>query len=160
MAAGKPPPDSAGTGAARSRRRPRRGGTGPLPGRLDVVERRLAALEADLAAALGRLVAELRTERLVVVDKAGAERIVGEVVGGHAELRLDLPGSSPPRRSSVLVFSSAPGREPGEAIGLQLWVEGDLALDLGVIRDLGGPWRLVKAMAMLPEPEHPPGRSR
>jgi hypothetical protein len=155
MAADKPPPEATGSGAGKrrtSRRGARPGRRGP-----GALEQRVAALEAGLAAALDRLGAELRTARLVVIDGSGAERIVGEVVDGTAELRLDLPGTAPPRRTSLLVFASPSGVEPGEAVGLQLWVGGELALDLGISRELGGPWRTVHAAAAAPEPEQRPG---
>lgn len=65
---------------------------------------------------------------MAVVDRDGAERIVGEV-GGHgtAELRMDLPGCLPGRRTSVLMFANPGdlvyGLPPG--VGMQLWLGGD-----------------------------------
>jgi hypothetical protein len=97
------------------------------------LEGRVERLEATIAA----LSEESRTRRLVVTDEAGKERIVGEVVGAAAELRLDLPGSQEARRTSVLVFAN-PGDEAtalGSGVGVQLWSVGNMVHELVVWGD-------------------------
>jgi hypothetical protein len=86
-------------------------------------------------------VSEVRTRRLVVEDERGVERIVAEVVDGGAELRLELGGRTPGRRSMVLLYSLDGDRELGAALGLQLWVDGNVAFECDLWRDLGGAWR-------------------
>jgi len=71
---------------------------------------------------------EVRTERLVVVDDRGNERIVGEVVaGGTAELRMDLPDRPPGLPASVMLFTNpgTPVYDLPPGIGVQVWVDGD-----------------------------------
>lgn len=98
------------------------------------LEGRLERLEAAQAA----LGAEIRTRRLVVTDGEGTDRIVGEVVGTTAELRLGLPGSPEGRRTSVLVFAN-PGDKAvalGCGVGLQVWLEGDVVHELAAWREM------------------------
>ena len=102
------------------------------------LEERIDALEN----ALDRIASELRTRRLVVVDEHGRERIVGEIVAGHCELRLDLPDLAAARRSSVLVYSSPERHELGEGVGLQVWAGGDAVWDVAAWRDGNGDWAL------------------
>jgi hypothetical protein len=62
----------------------------------------------EMVASLGR---EVRTRRLVIVDRQDDERIVGEVEpGGVAEFRLDLPGCPMGNRTSAMLFSN-PGTD-------------------------------------------------
>ena len=80
-----------------------------------------------LETAVAALAAEIQTRRLVVVDDRGRPRIVAEVVGSTAEVRLDLPGDGDQPAMSVLVFAN-PGDEAvglGPGVGVQLWVDGD-----------------------------------
>ena len=69
---------------------------------------------------------EVRTRRLVVIDRQDDERIVGEVEpDGTAELRLDLPGRPQGKRTSVMLFGN-PGADlfdlpPG--VGIHLWLD-------------------------------------
>lgn len=86
------------------------------------LESRIARLEAALA----RLSGDVRARRLVVTEDRDGQRIVAEVVGGTADLSVELPGCRPGRPSVVLVFAN-PGDEeflllPG--LGIQLWVDG------------------------------------
>lgn len=100
----------------------------------DNLEGRVERLEAAVAASNE----ETRTRRLVVTDEAGVERIVGEVVGTTAELRLDLPGSQDGRRTSLLVFAN-PGDEAtnlGSGVGVQVWLNGEAVDELSVWGDL------------------------
>lgn len=99
------------------------------------LEARVERLEAAVAASSE----ETRTRRLVVTDEAGKERIVGEVVGTTAELRLDLPGPQEDRRTSVLVFAN-PGDKAtnlGSGVGIQVWLNGEMVDELSVWRGLG-----------------------
>jgi hypothetical protein len=107
------------------------------------LDARIGALERALA----QLSLELRTRRLVVLDEHGSERIVGEIVAGHCELRLDLPGESATPRSSLLVYSSPERHELGEGVGLQLWAGGDTVWDLAVWREGNGTWVLRHSSA-------------
>lgn len=94
-----------------------------LTGRLERVEARLAGLSD-----------EVRTRRLAVVDANGAERLVGETTGTTAEWRLDLPRPEHSERTSLLLFAE-PGDEAHDlpaGIGIQLWVDGDVANELCV----------------------------
>ncbi|MBV9659895.1 MAG: hypothetical protein JO337_01920 [Acidimicrobiales bacterium] len=90
------------------------------------LQERVEALEARLAA----LDATMETRRLAVVDDQGHERLVAELVDGVAELRFDLPGPPPGRRTSLLLF--AVPRQPDwcAGLGVQLWVEGNLVEEM------------------------------
>lgn len=83
---------------------------------------RVAKLEAAVAA----FETEVRTRCLVVTDHHDAERIVGEVVGSTAEVRMDLPRQTDGERSSVLVFANPGDKRTGLApgVGVQLWIDG------------------------------------
>jgi hypothetical protein len=88
------------------------------------VEERLRRLEAFVL----RSGTEVRTRRLVVTDADDRERIIGEVVGTTAELRVDLPEGTTDGRSSVLCFANPgdPEMDLGWGLGVQLWVEGNI----------------------------------
>ena len=89
----------------------------------------------------GDLIPEVRTRRLVVVDDDGHERIVGEVVSGYAELRLDLPGTAPERSTSLLLFASdVRGNDQGPSLGFQLWIDGDSVLGFSAHEEGSGVW--------------------
>jgi hypothetical protein len=87
------------------------------------IDERLRRLERFVRRSRG----EVRTRRLVVTDVDGRDRIVGEVVGTTAELRLDLPTETTDGRSSVLCFANPgdPEVDLGWGLGVQLWVNGD-----------------------------------
>lgn len=116
----------------------------PGRGRWWRLSRRVTALE--------RLVAttseELRTRRLVVVDRDGAERIVGAVVDGTAELSVVL-GDPPPHRTGVVLFASPPSPLTDAGIGLQVWAEGDAQGELASWSDRGG-WRTAVFLQRAP----------
>jgi hypothetical protein len=105
----------------------------------------------DVELALRALRAEVRTRRLVVEGGEGGEgtaRIVGDVVDGTAELRLELPGGRPGRRSAVVLFATPAGAAGaggryglGPALGLQLWAEGDALCEIDAWPDADGRWR-------------------
>ena len=108
------------------------------------VERRLAAAER-LLADLGR---ELRTQRIVVHDEEGRERIVAEVVCDTAELRVELGDQAPVERTAVVLVASplVAGRDAGDvgmgpAIALQLWTEGETTVGLEAWPGEDGRWR-------------------
>ena len=88
------------------------------------IEERLRRLEAFMLTPPE----EIRTQRLVVTDADGRDRIVAEVVGTTAELRVDLPEGTTDGRSSVLCFANPgdPELHLGWGLGVQLWVEGDI----------------------------------
>lgn len=107
------------------------------------VETRLRALEEAVAGQRG----EIRTRRLVVTDERDDERVVAEVVGTTAELRVQLPpplgGGAP--GAAVVAFASpaAPGRPggtDGDAIGLQVWAAGDALVELEARPGGAGSW--------------------
>lgn len=86
------------------------------------------------------VLAEVRTRRLVVVDDHGDERIVGEVVNGQAELRVQL--RSPTGRSTAVLLYAAPDGDttpPGPGLGLQLWAEGGARVEVNLWAD-GDRW--------------------
>jgi hypothetical protein len=90
---------------------------GALADRMQQMEERVAGMGE-----------EVRTRRLVVIDRQDDERIVGEVgPDGTSELRLDLPGRPRGKRTSVMLFGN-PGTElfdlpPG--VGIHLWLDGE-----------------------------------
>lgn len=65
---------------------------------------------------------EIRTRRLAVVDDAGNERAIIELVHGHIELRL-LSGDTT-NECEVLVFAGAQVAGTA-AVGVELWVNGN-----------------------------------
>jgi hypothetical protein len=102
------------------------GGPPDAPARVPALEARLAALEARLAA----LADEVRTRRVALVGDGDQERLVAEVVAGVTELRLDLPGCPPGRRTSLLVFAAPEQPDWCAGLGVQLWVGGNLVDEL------------------------------
>lgn len=83
---------------------------------------------------------ELRAQRLVVTDADDRERIVGEVVGGHAELRVALGAAGVHPEACVLVYA---GTDPdlGPAIGIQLWSNGNALAEVNAWRAGYGDWQ-------------------
>lgn len=112
-----------------------------LPARLERVEGRLLILEGRLAG----LRDEIRTRQLIVVDDEDHPRIVGEVFGDVAELRLELPGALGEPGPELLLFAIArthPGRdELGPALGLQLRSADGALFELDAWPDGHGVWR-------------------
>lgn len=95
------------------------------------LEGRVRRME-ETVAGLGR---EVRTRRLVIVDRRDDERIVGEVEpGGVAELRLDLPGRPQGNRTSVLLFSNpgTPVYDLPPGTGVHLWLDGEAVEEFDV----------------------------
>ena len=96
---------------------------------------------------------EVRTRRLVVTDDSGSARVVVEVTGGTAELRMAVEqdrrraGHSRGRTAVVLHAGvDAGGSRPQEAalgalMGLQLWADGDAIAELDAWPDADGRWR-------------------
>lgn len=100
------------------------------------LESRVAELERSVRAAGD----EVRTRRLAVVDRDGGERVVAEVVDGHAEVRLAVPGAPAGRASLAVVFATPDDGGLGTGVGLQLWGDGDAVLELCAWR-VEGRWR-------------------
>ena len=119
---------------------------------------RLAALERSVRA----MADEIRTRRLVVVDDRGRARLVTEVVGETAELRLELPNGPPGDRATVP--DDGDGSHPGEsraavvlhatpatvdgpddglgpAVGIQLWADGDSVVEIDSWPGPDGRWQ-------------------
>ncbi len=94
---------------------------------------------------------EVRTRRLVVVDAAGSPRITGEVTETEvAELRLELPASSP-ERASVLLFANPGDAAEGPTVGVQLWTGSDAFAELNLWRE-GNRWRAASYVEADTEP--------
>jgi hypothetical protein len=104
----------------------------------------LAARVVRLEGTVEALGLELRTRKLVVVDRAGMPRITAEVVDGVAELRVELGSSPGAAMPAVLVFAAAGGMPGGAtfdpAIGVQLWADGDGLVELAASPDADGRW--------------------
>lgn len=83
---------------------------------------------------------EMRIRRLVVVDDAGRERIVAEVLAdGTAELRVIVPDAPPGRTSGVtLVAGEAEGS--GTIVSVHVAGDGDTQAEVYARRDAES-WR-------------------
>jgi hypothetical protein len=97
----------------------------------DGLEGRLRSVERAIA----RLSTEVTSQRLRIVDQHGRERIVAEVVGDTAELRVEVPTNPGGGRTHVLLFATPPGTtdigdETEPWIGVALQVEGDISTAL------------------------------
>jgi len=92
----------------------------------DMVER-IERLEAQL----DRLVtgstpeAELRARRLVIVDDAGAERVVIETVAGTGSVLVRVPGRRG-ETDGIELFATPPDGAEAASIGLCVVREGDV----------------------------------
>lgn len=91
------------------------------------VDARLRRIEATVA----ELRAEVCTERVRVIDRTGRDRIVGEVVGDIAELRVVVPGTAPGYSTHVALFAAPAGSadilgDPDPFLGVGIILEGDL----------------------------------
>jgi hypothetical protein len=101
------------------------------------VEERLATVERAVAAwGTG-----VHTRRLVITDEGGAERIVGEVVNGNTELRIELTGERPENDASVVIYACPDPDGLGSAIGVQLWAAGNAVAELNAWPGADGRWR-------------------
>ncbi len=94
---------------------------------IDNVDARLRRVEAALA----EMRTEVRTERVRVVDRTGRDRIVGEVTGDTAELRVLVPGTAPGYSTRVALFATPAGSpdtigDPKPFLGLGIMVNGQL----------------------------------
>ena len=89
---------------------------------------------------LGSLADELRTQRLVVVDNCGRERIIATVDGDVAEVTVS-DGGELGRRCAVTLCSS-PGRDglPPQ-LGIQIWCHGDTIVELVAHQEDDGSWQ-------------------
>ncbi|MGH9007868.1 MAG: hypothetical protein ACRDV6_09205 [Acidimicrobiales bacterium] len=109
--------------------------------RVGDLERTVDALEE----AVRSLADEIRTRQIVVVDDDDHPRIVGEVFGDVAELRLELPTVGDEPGAEVLLFavsSSHPGPvDLGPAVGIQLRARGRAVVELDAWPDPDGRWQ-------------------
>ena len=100
---------------------------------------------ATLASTVNALRDEVRTRHLVVVDEEDHPRIVGEVFGDVAELRLELPSLDAQPGPELLLFAVAhehPGPvDLGPAVGLQLRAGGAAVFELDAWPESDGVWR-------------------
>src|ERR1700749_325707 len=112
-----------------------------LADRLWEVERVVGEIEATIHA----FADEIRTRQIVVVDDKDHPRIVGEVFGDVAELRLELPNAGgepgPELLLFAVAFSHAGPIELGPAVGMQLRAQGRTVFELDAWPDLDGIWR-------------------
>lgn len=101
---------------------------------------------------------ELRTRRLVVTDADDNDRIVGEVVGSHAELRLALGAAGAHPEAWLLVYA---GTDPvlGPAIGVQLWDNGNALAEINAWHAGCGRWQWAASPNISASPNDP-DRSR
>ena len=76
---------------------------------------RLVAAEAALAG----LAQEVRTRRLVVVDDRDRERMVAELIGEDAYLRLDLPRREGEGTTGLILYANTGGDVASPSLG---WV--------------------------------------
>ena len=108
---------------------------------LERLEDRLATVEEGL----GRLGDEVRTRQLIVVDEQDHPRIVGEVFGDVAELRLELPGTGSEPGPELLLYAVArshPGSgDLGPALGLQFRTPDGALFEIDAWPDDRGVWR-------------------
>jgi hypothetical protein len=93
--------------------------------------RRMVALEREIAS----LRQEVRTQRLVVVDDAGHERLVAAVVGPAIELRMPLSNSVPGHTTGILLFAIDGSDGLPGGVGVQLWGNGLLVKELTLWED-------------------------
>ena len=103
------------------------------------MEARLGALERLVEA----FAAEVVTRRLVVVDDRGTPRVVAEVSGGTAELKLELADAA--GQAAVVLYATRqapPGEDLGlgPSVGVQLWAEGDALIELDAWPNADGRW--------------------
>jgi hypothetical protein len=99
---------------------------------------RLATLEALVAG----LADEVRTERLVVIDPAGRERLTAQVEGSTVVLCVGLGEAEGDRDASAVIYAQDdPDLGPG--VGLQLWAAGDSVVEVSATRQAGRRWHVV-----------------
>jgi hypothetical protein len=76
---------------------------------------------------------EVRARRLVVVDDAGAERIMAEIAGPVAESRIALPGLDGHAASADLYAAEHDGRrDRGRVLDLQFWADGEVQAGMDI----------------------------
>lgn len=86
---------------------------------------------------------EIRTRRLVVVDDGGAERIVAEVAGSMAEVRVALPDVDGHTGSVQIYAAEHDGQgDLGPMLGLQVWADGNVRAGIDVWPE-DGRWRVI-----------------
>ena len=107
------------------------------PGSELPVASRLAAAETTL----GRLSQEVRTRRLVVVDDRDRERIVAELDGEDAYLRLDLPRREGEGTTGLILYANTGEDVANPSLGLQFWADGNTVGGFEAWRSPDGQWR-------------------
>lgn len=95
---------------------------------------------------------EVRARRLVITDADGGERIVGHVLGTHAEVRVALADSTPGEESMVVITA---GEDPdlGSVLAIDLLALGNHLAGLQAWQEHpGGPWR-AEIRSRYPDPD-------
>lgn len=102
------------------------GASRDLRGRVERLEAMVAAWQQ-----------EARTRRLVITDAGGTPRIVGQIVHGVAELRVEVPAEAG-RETMTALFAAPYARDWGisSGVGLQLWADGECVAELDHWADL------------------------
>ncbi|HEX3980210.1 MAG TPA: hypothetical protein VHW93_03255 [Acidimicrobiales bacterium] len=99
---------------------------------------RLARLEGLMAG----LAEEVRTERLVVIDPDGRERLTAQVEGSTVVLCVGLGEAEGDRDASAVIYAQDdPDLGPG--VGVQLWAAGDSVVEVSATRQPDRRWRVV-----------------
>jgi len=97
---------------------------------------RPAAAEAALVA----LSQEVRTRRLVVVDDRDRERIVAELVGDDAFLRLELLRPEGEGTTGLVLSVTTGGDVDSPGVGVEFWADGDAIGGIDAWRTPDGRW--------------------
>jgi hypothetical protein len=84
---------------------------------------RLDQRVASLDQTRGQAIDEVRTHRLVIEDDDGLEWIVGEVCGGEARLRLQIPSRNESGGPCIVVFACGASYGLDPTVGVQLWAD-------------------------------------
>lgn len=100
------------------------------------LEGRVAALEG----LLGELARELRTRRLVLSGDSDDPRIVAEVRGRRAEIRLEQEDPEHEERADLVLFTDKGEGGLGAGIGIQFWVSGEAVVELNCWQGRGRRW--------------------
>jgi hypothetical protein len=76
----------------------------------------------------------------VVTDADDKDRIVAEVVGSHAEVRVAIGAAAAHPEAWVLVYAGT-GPDLGPAIGVQLWSNGNALAEINAWHVGHGRWQ-------------------
>jgi hypothetical protein len=132
----------------------------------DALRRRIDDLEQRVAALADRrkpVSDEIRTRRLVIVNRDGAPRVVAEVRRGTAEIRVVHPDS----RAEVVLHAGCPELpDAPPSCGLHVRVEGDSLVEIDAAPGSDGMWRVAghagtpALVSAVPAPPPPPRTAR